>query len=487
MKSREERLAEYIRISALLPQAREELMRYPGVRDVAVGVKETKNLVTEEIGFRVYVDEKKALGQLPRGAVIPKQVLGVGTDVVVEAMPENFEDSDKYRPLIGGIQIGNDSSSALGTLGCIAQRNGDHSIVALSNSHVMRFGVPSGAPPGEKIGQPSISCCCCCKSNIVGEVVNSAFNGLVDCAIARITGAPGFTNEILDIGLVFGSAPLNGGGSTVGPNDRVWKRGITTGLTTGTVVAPLKNTLANPAKGIPARTNQIEIKDDPGTPPFARGGDSGSVIVNAENVVVGLLWGGIASTGVTHANLITDVISALDITILNSGTAGTIPLGSPPSAEALAEMDAAVPLDAVVKALEQSEAGRTVLTLFKAHRDEINELVNTNRHVKVSWHRYQGPAYTAHVIRSGKEPSHRIPTEIEGVSPANLLIRMSVVLQEHGTPALAAAVEKNTLPLLNLLAGAASVRELIERVGAVKAEPVATTGTAPAEGGLTRR
>jgi hypothetical protein len=159
----------------------------------------------------------------------------------------------------------------------------------------------------------------------------------------------------------------------------------------------------------------------------------------------------------------------MNITILNSGTAGAIPLGGAPSAEALAETDAA-PLAAVVKALEQSAAGREALALFREHGDEINALINGNRQVKVSWHRYQGPAFTGHVVQSAKEPSHRIPAEIEGVSPANLLIRMSVALQEHGSAALAAAIDRNTLPLLNLVAGAANVHELIERVGTTPAE-----------------
>ena len=75
---------------------------------------------------------------------------------------------------MGGIQIGNDSSSGLGTLGCLAQLNTDGTIVLLSNHHVMMHG---GAANGELIGQPEISCCCCCKGNIVGEVVNSAVNG----------------------------------------------------------------------------------------------------------------------------------------------------------------------------------------------------------------------------------------------------------------------------------------------------------------------
>ena len=454
MKSKQERLTEYVRISALLPEAEVELKRYPGVRSVAVGLKETADQATEEIVFRVYVEEKKPPERLQPGETVPDKVLGVRTDVVLHPTPRLIEDTNKYRPLMGGIQIGNDSSSGLGTMGCIAELNTDHSIVILSNHHVMMRG---GAANGEKIGQPSITCCCCCKGNVVGEVVNSANNTLVDCAIARISGQPGLINEIHEIGLVFGAAALNAAGSTVAPGDRVRKRGSATGLTTGIVLTPLMN----PA----GKTNQIEIKPDPGVPRFALEGDSGSVVVNDQNVVVGLLFSiDDATQTLGYANLITNVTAAMNITIIKSGTAGTIPLGGEASPAALAEADAnAAPMEELREALRQMEKGRAMLALFDRHGHEINTLINTNRPVKVAWHRYQGPAFTGHLIKSAREPEHQIPPEIGSVTPANLVLRMSVVLQDHGSAALSAAVAEHTLPLLNLLAGASSVQELLAR------------------------
>jgi hypothetical protein len=336
----------------------------------------------------------------------------------------------------------------------------------LSNRHVMLYGRDATVTSGEPVGQPTISCCCCCKSNVVGNVLNALSDGLVDCAIARITGSPGFTNEVQDIGLVFGSAPLNAGGSTVGPGTHVKKRGRTTGLTTGTVVDPRGPTLPNPAENVPARTDQIHILPDPGFPKFCDHGDSGSAVLNDDNVVVGLLWG--MDSTYSYCNLITNVVSAMNITIINSGTPGTIPLSSLPSEELLAgEAAGATALAEIEQTLAQSERGRMILDLFERHRREINDLLNQNRQVKVAWHRYQGPAYAGHVIRNAQEPDHPIPVAIADVTPANLLIRMSVELQQHGSPALAVAVERHTLPLLNLLSGATSVHELLQRVGGV--------------------
>lgn len=462
MRPRHERMSEFARISALLPQATEQLMKYPGVRHVSVGLKETAGKPTEEIVFRVYVELKKPASELSPQSTVPESILGVKTDVLVLPTPSLSDDDDKYRPLIGGMQIGNDSSSGVGTMACIARLDSDGSIVMLSNHHVMMGG---GASNGEKIGQPTISCCCCCKGNIVGEVVNSRSDGLVDCAIARITGTPGFMNEIIDIGLILGAATLNAGGSTVAPGDRVLKRGRTTGLTTGTVTDPKGPTNGNTEEHIPARTNQIHISPDAGFDHFQWFGDSGSALVNEQNVVVGLCWGINKNTNDAFANLITDVTSAMGISIINAGTAGTIPLGGAQVAEVY--HGAAVErLDDVVAVLETTASGRDALAMFREHGDEINRLLNENRQVKVSWHRYQGPAFTGHFIKSAREPDHRIPAEIEGVSPANVVLRMSAVLQDEGSAALAAAVAANTVPLLHLVSGITTVEELLKRATA---------------------
>jgi len=280
-------------------------------------------------------------------------------------------------------------------------------------------------------------------------------------------------NEIIDIGLILGAATLNAGGSTVAPGDRVLKRGRTTGLTTGKVTDPLGPTNGNAAKNIPARTNQIHISPEPGFDHFQWFGDSGSALVNEQNVVVGLCWGINKNTNDSFASLITDVTSAMGISIINSGTAGTIPLGGAPVAEACQEAyqeayrgPAVDPLDGVIAALETTASGRDALAMFRDHGDEINRLLNENRQVKLAWHRYQGPAFTGHFIKSAREPEHRIPAEIDGISPANVVLRMSAVLQDEGSAALAAAVEANTVPLLHLVSGIATVEEALERANA---------------------
>jgi hypothetical protein len=198
--------------------------------------------------------------------------------------------------------------------------------------------------------------------------------------------------------------------------------------------------------------------------------------VDENNIVVGLLWSIDAATETLgYANLITNVCATMGITILTTGTPGTIALGAVNVAEEPDVAMTAQPLDALVAQLERSDAGRDVLAFFRRHNREIDELLRTNREVKVAWNRFYGPSFTAHLVKSARDPSHRLPAEIEGVSPVNLLIRMSVVLQEEGTPELAAAVDEHTLPLLALIDGATSVSELLARAGASAPHAVATT------------
>ena len=68
-------------------------MKYPGVRHVSVGLKETAGKPTEEIVFRVYVEMKKQASELAPHAIVPDSVLGVKTDVLVLPTPSVTDDT----------------------------------------------------------------------------------------------------------------------------------------------------------------------------------------------------------------------------------------------------------------------------------------------------------------------------------------------------------------------------------------------------------
>ena len=208
-------------------EVEEELMKIPGVAGVGIGFKEVEGIRTKEVCFRVYVYKKKNLHDISPQEVIPKTIRGYRTDVIELENTSTIVDDSRYRPVKGGIQIGNGSGS-LGTLGCLATLNSDGKWVALSNHHVMMAGNKQVADK-VKIGQADYSSCCCCSCGEIGEVVNASIGGLVDCAIATLNSDIAHVNEINGIGPVRGTTA-----SVLG--ETVRKVGRTTGLTIGEVV-----------------------------------------------------------------------------------------------------------------------------------------------------------------------------------------------------------------------------------------------------------
>ncbi len=434
MKSREDLIAQQERLQSLHPQAEEMLMKLPGVVGVGIGLKETGSGLTDEAAFRVYVERKKAPADVPADQLIPGEILGVKTDVIELDKTELHADEAEYRPVKGGIQTGN-GSGALGTVGCVAKRTADNATVILSNHHVM-FALGKGV--GDKMGQPDLSESCCCTCGEIGTIAAGSVGGLVDCAIATVKSGIGTIQEINTIGAIAGTTAAIFG-------ETVRKVGRTTGLTTGTVTdinAPASSTEGNNF------TNQIRISPIAGVPKFSDHGDSGSVIVNASNQVVGLLWGG--ATGNTLANNIANVLTAMGITIPAAG-GGADPhdlIAAGPTPEQLLSHNQLL-LRRLRRTLSQTEPGTVALNLILEFRFEVMHLIQQQRAVGVVWQRKQGPAFVAALFRSLKEPAYRIPREIEGVTVQALLMSMATVLDEHGSQPLRAAIRQHTLSILN--------------------------------------
>lgn len=433
--TRDELIARQERLQQLRPQAEEILLKFPGVIGVGIGLKETNNELTNEGAFRVYVDRKKAPAELPPDQVIPDEVLGVKTDVIEMDSTEPIADESEYRPLKGGIQIGNGTGS-LGTLGCLARRTSDGVTVALSNHHVM---FAQGKGVGDEIGQPNLCESCCCSCGDVGVIAAGAIPtggvaGRVDGAIATLKSGISSVQEINQIGVIAGTAQAIFG-------EPVRKVGRTTGLTTGTISA-----VSDPASSTsgPTYVNQVRVAPAAGVPKFSDSGDSGSVIVNASNQVVALLWGG--NTGPSVANNISDVLAAFGITI-PAGVAD-IEFVQDTASPVDAPTDNATLVRRMERTLRQTEPGRAILNVIQEFRFEVMELINHRRAVGVTWQRRQGPAFVAALFRSVKEPSYRIPREIDGVSVRGLLMSMATILDEHGSPRLREAISRHVMDIL---------------------------------------
>jgi hypothetical protein len=298
-------------------------MSIPGVFGTSIGIRQVLGKLVAEPAIIFHVEKKRSLQGIPADERIPKELEGFPTDVVDQEPPAtdeaartqaaNVNDENKYRPLTGGCQIveGHTKDWTIGTLGCVVKYIGPDgpprdlrtgATYVLSVAHVM-LGV------GNDIFQPT--------SDKIGSVVASVLDDDVDAAISDIgwklnKAVP----EIIDIGPVKGTHDVTSDDLMLSHNDySVKKRGRTTGLTFGGVYALHFNGFNIPGADRRAVKNLMMIKA-PGNEVFGDHGDSGSVVVNDANQVVGLLTSMGAAGGIASAIPIRTVLDRLKIEIL---------------------------------------------------------------------------------------------------------------------------------------------------------------------------
>ena len=464
---------EHDRLVSMMPAVEQELKtNFRDVEGISVALKQTQGEFTDELCFRVYVKQKKKELDLSADQIIPKTIRGVKTDVWTIEKIKLLEDSKSYRPLIGGTEVTAGRGGGSGTLGCIAVLTSGSNAgkpVILSNAHVLYASGDDydSSLTGYRIGQSNYSDCICC--NCCGVATNEASSDTSDCAIALLDEDVKYTNEIIEIGLIAGTNTARV--HSIANPYIVHKRGRTTELTAGRVTsittrAVVGGSLQNDSwVGGPQRNDLIEISPNSRFPKFADKGDSGSVLVNSDNEVVGLLYGAVAS-GLGYAIPIASVLSALNIRIDRSGTAGAIPLYENYS---ISGIPTAVPterqiFEKIKNELEAIPLGQEILEQVECHWDEVRKLINSDREVKVAWNRFQGPAFVAHFMKSAKDEDYQVPNQISGISLQNLIIRMAVALQNRGSPELAEAVKANYSQVLQLSQGCSSLPALVDRL-----------------------
>jgi hypothetical protein len=296
----------------------EELLRRPGVTGVGVGTKYVGGKPTGQVAIQVFVKEKKK--NVPAAEMVPAQVNGVPTDVIERTFfpqpamkrvldVELQSDTGTYNPVKGGISIGPCRTVGgfvfAGTLGLPVRDHATGNPLLLSNFHVMC--VDSTFSIGDQMTQPSRIDTGSCPSGVVGTLLRAQLTASVDAAVCTLSGR-GSSCEIVDIGAVAGT-------NTAALNMAVRKRGRTTGLTSGSVDSISLSVSIDYGDGIGVKTltNQIGIQPDKTKNPlFSDHGDSGSVVVDGSNKVIGLLFAG-SSDGSSVANPIAAVLAALNI------------------------------------------------------------------------------------------------------------------------------------------------------------------------------
>ena len=315
---------------------REDLIRKKNVVLIVDGKKEIAGTSTGRNAIRIGVTKKVPLSHLKRKDQIPRKVDGQETDVFETGEIRALR-TTKHRPAPGGVSIGHPLITA-GTLGMVIRDKHEYPYI-LSNNHVLancndaqvgdqswQPGKHDGGGPGDTVGHLfkfapihfEDDGSACPIAAIIVFILDLLFKffgrrtrfvpkayqtNTVDCAISKPIELDDISDEILGIGNPQGFAEVAEG-------DKVKKSGRTTEVTTG-VVQNVNGIVRVDYGGgrMAVFTNQLLITGEGMSAP----GDSGSIILNEDNKVVGLLYAG--SDTLTIANKISDVISALGIEV----------------------------------------------------------------------------------------------------------------------------------------------------------------------------
>jgi hypothetical protein len=475
------------------------LFAIPGVTGVGLGPKIVGGKQTRELAIMVFTSAKKPLEQIPAAERIPSDIDGYKTDVVEAGAPvrtasvalEPLEDNKKYSTLRGGLSISGGGSEGSGTMGCIAETTDDYAsgagrIVLLTNHHVLFSENANDVSPhcNISVGQ-STPACCCPACDFWGDIVahirtNSVASADVDGAIAELKPGTVWRPEIEDEDASGNPAPIKIedvlASDLTAPDIMggyaVWKRGKRTRRTTGNVIsvnmsfpnghptsiviAPDLTTCPFPttaAYGIAA--NQV-VFDYPG--------DSGSLLLNSDNVVVGLIWGlqGPQGNGLACAigavqfelnikikTMANTANPAQDQVVAASNDTSVTPKPKLPLDDRL--ILPASPGDPVyvarrpssntkLDALLRTPRGQEYTALAFRHREELLRLVNTNRRVATVWHRNGGPPILNSITHLHDDL--RFPDMLDGQPLEARLKRIVGIFERYGSDTLRADIER---------------------------------------------
>jgi hypothetical protein len=324
-------------IRPIKQRVEDELLAIPGVTGVDINRQVTKGQPTGELAIVVYVEKKKPANKVPKNQLIPSEIDGIPTDVkeqkkvvpkaALTRVPDRavpLLDKTNYTTLHGGISIGPCRTihkeppevpepgeyTQAGTLGMLVRDRVTRDTVALTNLHVVA--ADSNWAIGERMAQPSLGDGGECPADGFGAIWRAQLTSHIDGAVVSIDDGVPTRASIEEIGLVSGQAA-----AVVGSEVR--KRGRTTNLTYGIVDSVDATLTIDYGDGFGSHTlrNQVRILPDVwSNPHFSESGDSGSVVVDGDGNVVGLLFGGAEDDSDTYANPIQRVLDDLAVDII---------------------------------------------------------------------------------------------------------------------------------------------------------------------------
>lgn len=310
-----------IEMQQALHETSAQVLPLEGVRGMDIGLDDSG-----ELAIRILVpDPSEPPADLPETA-------GGFPVSVIEGDPRIDHDAPdllRHVAATGGIEVGRRrplaGSPGDGTLGMVFRDRFTNEPLALSCAHVLCGTDPFGTfavgdqiqqpapvtspPPSERLG--ALQRWVIPQTPPVFPLISSPIpSGHADAAVCSVDRA--FQgSDVEDVGPVAGLAGVQVG-------DRVKKRGKTTGLTFGKVSGLFAWHRVGDTNGNPIwwLIGQLEIKVDLNATPsgvWSQPGDSGAVVLNLQDEVVGMHWGATPGGGVGYATDIFAITQALDL------------------------------------------------------------------------------------------------------------------------------------------------------------------------------
>jgi hypothetical protein len=285
-----------------------------GVTGIDIGFADEEARDPGALTVRVFVRDASAIP-----AALSDFIAGLNTPVVV--IQRTFEpfsaafDTGMHRPVVGGVSVAaarfvSTGSIPVGTLGAIGRTTSTipPMVIGLSNHHVLAHD-GNRAIGTDEIIQPEPTPIGRVSGDLIGKFLSFefpeiVFSGIADAAICSIDLPVVALPTIADIGAIAGTTS-----AFIGMLVR--KRGRTTGLTHGIVTSdgsggvfgtyyppyndlpPVNNPVNNQPTILRELKNQIQVMIDfPQSIVFGEEGDSGAVVVDSSNRIVGLYFAG---------------------------------------------------------------------------------------------------------------------------------------------------------------------------------------------------
>ena len=341
-------------------------------------------------------------------------------------------------------------------------------IYALTNHHVVNPPDMSASVVGTtEVGQPlgEASCSDCCDDRI-GKYAGGGMTDDRDEALVQLTAGITWQAEILEIGVVAGRHTVTQAEAATGTY-AVRKHGPNPPHRRGDLRA--RRLHGRRRQHHDRRSEPAPRRRHP-TVFFVYEGDSGAVLVNGANEVVGLIdarddAGNGTAFPIEHVldRFAAESVAVEVATATTPGTVNTVPGaamvtvppevseprsqsgadGEVPAAPVLAGGGSARPppphpaarractgsgaagccrwrrpdpavLGHVAGDLGRSAAGRRLLALWDTHRAELRRLLEANRRVATTWHRSGASALFQLLVRDGRGPGVRVPEQVHG-------------------------------------------------------------------------